>query len=167
MRITSEHHLPAPAAQIAQMFADATFIEFRGNATEARIDDTVVTGSPEAEFTVTTRRSVPAEQIPAQMRPFVGARLEIRQVEAWEPETDGVRIGSVVLEITGTPVRMTGTMRLAPHPESGTLLVYEGDLKAAVPLFASTIEQAAAQAVHSTLDQEAAAARQWLAAQSE
>lgn len=165
MRISSGHHLPASTTRIAQMLADEAFIEFRGNATEARIDDTVVTGSPEGEFTVTTRRSLPAEMIPTQMRPFVGAWLEIRQVEAWGRESNGCRTGNVVLEITGTPVRMTGQVRLEPHAESGSVLSYDGDLKAAIPLFASTIEQAAAGAVKSTIEQEAAAARDWLTEQ--
>lgn len=148
------------------MLADEAFIEFRGNATEARIEDTVVTGSPAGEFTVTTRRSLPAEMIPTQMRPFVGSRLEIRQVEAWGQETNGSRTGTIVLEITGTPVRMTGQVRLEPHPESGSVLSYEGDLKASIPLFASTIEQAAADAVKSTIEQEAAAARDWLTSEA-
>ncbi len=164
MRITSGHQLPASTAQIAQMLADEAFIKFRGNATEARIEDAVVTGSADADFTVTTRRSLPSELIPAQLRPFVGSKLEIRQVDAWEREKGGVRIGNIVLEIVGTPVRMTGKVRLEPHAETGSLLSYDGDLKAAIPLFASTIEQAAAGAVRATMDQEATAAREWLAA---
>lgn len=166
MRINSGHHLPASTAQIAQMLANEAFIEFRGRATEARIEDTVITGTPEDGFTVTIRRSLPSDLIPAQMRPFVGNRLEIRQVEAWERESDGIRTGSIVLEIIGTPVRMTGTARIEPHAESGAVLSYDGDLKAAIPLFASTIEQSAAGAVRATLDQEAAAARQWLTKQA-
>lgn len=100
MRITSGHHLQASTTRIAQMLADEAFVEFRGNATEARVEDTVVTGSPEGEFTVTTRRSLPAEIIPTQMRPFVGSHLEIRQVDAWGQESNGIRTGNIVLEIT-------------------------------------------------------------------
>ncbi len=166
MRITSGHHLPASTTQIAQMLSDEEFIEFRSNATEARIDSVVITGTPDAGFTITTRRLLPSELIPAQMRPFVGSQLEIRQVEAWDREVDGVRVGSIVLEIIGTPARMTGKSRIEQHGESGSMLSYDGDLKANIPLFASTVEKAAAEAVRTTLDQEAAAARNWLASRS-
>ena len=167
MRITSDQFLPATPQRAAQMLCDPAFIEFRSANTEARVEDSVVTGSPAGEFTLTTRRSVTADVIPAQMRAFVGERLEIRQVEAWaKPAADGTRTGTVVLEITGTPVRLTGTLALSAA-DGGSCVRYNGDLKAAVPLFAAAIEKAAATSIHSILDQETAAAREWLAAHPE
>ena len=79
MRITSDQFLPATPQRAAQMLCDPAFIEFRSANTEARVEDSVVTGSPAGEFTLTTRRSVTADVIPAQMRAFVGERLKMVQ----------------------------------------------------------------------------------------
>lgn len=164
MHISSEQRLPAAPHRIAAMLTDPEFIAFRSAASEAPVEDSVITGTPAREFTVTTRRTVTADLIPVQMRPFVGERLEIRQVEAWAAPSGEDRTGTVVLEITGTPVRMTGTVGLSATADGGSLLRHDGDLKAAVPLFAAAIEQAAATSIRSILDQETAAALQWLAA---
>ncbi|MEK8227968.1 DUF2505 family protein [Oerskovia sp. M15] len=58
--------------------------------------------------------------------------------------TGGLRRGTVSLEITGAPVRMTGTVTLEAQPDGGTRQSYVGELKATVPLFAAAVEDAAA-----------------------
>jgi hypothetical protein len=70
----------------------------------------------------------------------------------------------VVVEIAGAPVRLTGTVTLAPEGTDGAVLTYDGELKASVPLFASAVEQAAAGAVRSALQSEQDAGARWLAA---
>ncbi|MGO1318504.1 MAG: DUF2505 domain-containing protein [Cellulomonadaceae bacterium] len=162
VHLTSEHHLPASPGDVTVMFADRAFIEHKSAHSPARIEDVVITGSPDAELTVTVRRSIAAAQIPAQARAFVGERLELRQVEAWSTPSGPGRHGTVVLEVTGVPVRMTGTVSLAPDAD-GSVLRYDGEIKASIPLFGAAVAQAAASAIHSVLDQEAAAAREWLA----
>ncbi|NLF03946.1 MAG: DUF2505 domain-containing protein [Actinomycetales bacterium] len=114
-------------------------------------------------FTVTTRRSVPTDQIPAQMRSFVGASLDVRQAIAWGAEEDGIRRGSVALEIAGTPVRVTGTSHLVASPDGATVLEYDTQVRAQVPLFATAIEEAAAGAVRHALTAEEQVGLEWLA----
>src|SRR5690625_7622045 len=83
-----------------------------------------------------TRGKIPSDTIPQHMRGFVGDSLEIRQVEAWEaPAAGGRRIGTVVIEISGAPVRLTGTRRITPSADGKSCTdQIEGELKAAVPL---------------------------------
>jgi len=161
MHVTIDVPVPLPAAAYATLLRDETFVRFRTAVPGARVDDVVVTPADDEAFTVTVRRSVPATQIPPQVRSFVGSELEIRQVEAWEHAHDGGWRGTVALEITGTPVRLTGTVALAPSGGSA-VLTYDGEVRATIPLFGPAVERAAADAVRSTLAAEELRVRAWV-----
>ncbi len=161
MHLHHEQTLPLDVTAAGRLLSDADFVAHRASATGARVDDALVTGSPDSSFTVTVRRSVPSDQIPAQARAFVGDRLEIRQVEAWEPQSGDRRTGTVVLEITGTPVRLTGTLLLEASPD-GAVLRYDGELKASVPLFGAAIEKSAAEQIVRTITLEKDATAAWI-----
>ena len=167
MHVRVQLRYAADPSAVAAMLADAGYARARVEASGAAVEQADVTGDPDGAFTVTTRRSVPTDQIPAQARSFVGSTLEVRQVEAWEaPEGDAPRLGTVVVEISGVPVRLTGTVTLAADGAAGagdSTLTYDGDLKASIPLFASAVENAAAGAVRSALEAEQDAGARWLA----
>jgi len=152
----------ADPARVAAMMADVAFVEDKLRRSGALDQHAEVVGDPRTGFTVTARRRMPTDAIPAQFRSFVGSTLEVRHVEAWEPPADGERRGSVVVEIVGAPVRFTGRLRLGPTAEGAEVLV-DGDLKASVPFVAAAIEEAAAGAVQAALDAEEEAGRAWLA----
>lgn len=161
MHVTIDVPVPLPAAAYASLLRDSAFVRFRTSVPGARVDDVVVTPTDGESFTVTVRRSVSAAQIPPQVRSFVGSELEIRQVEAWDGERGGAWRGTVVLEITGTPVRMTGTVALVPSGD-GAVLTYDGDVRASIPLFGQAVERAAADAVRATLAAEELRVRAWV-----
>lgn len=162
MRVHIQIPLPGAVDEVGAMLADPAYVHAKVVASGATDHQAAVAGDAAGAFTVTTRRSMPTDQIPANMRGFLGSTLDVRQVEAWEPQLDGSRCGTVVVEISGAPVRLTGTTLLEPGPE-GSTLVYEGEVKAAIPLFAGAVEGAAAQAVRAALDAEETVARSWLA----
>ncbi|WP_340697636.1 DUF2505 domain-containing protein [Cellulosimicrobium funkei] len=164
MHLSVELRYPAPVHAVGAMLADEEFVRWRAarsGGEGAHVEQVDVTGGPDEGFTVTVRRTLPTDQIPAHVRSFVGGRLEIRQAEAWEPERDGERSGTVSLEITGAPVRLTGTVTLSPEG-GGTVERYDGEVKANVPLFGGAIEQAAAEAVRTALAAEESAGLAWL-----
>ena len=159
----------ADVARVGRMLADTGFVEDKLVASGALTHHANVVGDPDRGFTVTTRREMPTDSIPAQFRGFVGSSLEVRHVEAWEPLADGERKGSVVLEIVGAPVRFTGRLLLAPEA-AGTagdadrsVVEVDGELKASLPLFGAALEEAAAGAVRAALDAEQSAGSGWLA----
>lgn len=156
-------HYDADVARVGRMLADTEFVEDKLRASGALSHHANIVGDLDRGFTVTTRREMPTDSIPAQFRGFVGSTLEVRHVEAWEPVVDGERKGSVVLEIVGAPVRFTGRLLLASDPGGGSLVTVDGDLKATLPIFAAALEQAAAQAVQGALDAEERAGAAWLA----
>ena len=155
--------LPTGAADAARMLADPAYVHAKLRAAGAVDQQVDVTGTPDAAFTVTSRRALPTGQIPAHLRPFVGDRIDVRQVEAWEgPGDDGARTGTVVVEIAGAPVRVTGRASLAPDGPDRSVVTYDGEVKAAVPLFAAAVEEAAAATVLAALREEETVAARWL-----
>ena len=153
----------ADVARVGRMLADSEFVEDKLRASGALAHRANVVGDPARGFTVTTRREMPTDTIPAQFRGFIGSTLEVRHVEAWEPPADGERKGSVVLEIVGAPVRFTGRLQLSPGDAGGSVVAVDGELKASLPLFAAALEEAAAGAVRAALDAEERAGAGWLA----
>ena len=166
MQVKLRYAATVPA--VAAMLADPAYGHARVAASGAIAHQVDVAATPDGAFTVTTRRSMPTDQIPANFRTFVGSSLDVRQVEAWEAGSD-VRHGTVVVEITGAPVRLTGTTTIesddASTPGAGSpasVLTYDGDVRAAVPLFGAAIEEAAARAVRAALEAEQIAGNRWL-----
>ena len=168
MQVKLRYAATVPA--VAAMLADPAYGHARVVASGAVAHQVDVAATPDGAFTVTTRRSMPTDQIPANFRSFVGSSLDVRQVEVWEAGS-AVRHGTVVVEITGAPVRLTGTTTieaddasLAPGPaeQPVSILTYDGDVRAAVPLFGAAIEEAAARAVRAALEAEQIAGNRWL-----
>jgi hypothetical protein len=167
VHLSVDLHYPASLEDVTRMLASEAFVRWRAQRTggpQSLVDLADVTGSLDEGFSVVVRRTLPTDQIPGHLRAFVGSALEIRQAEVWEPAAEGSRRGTVSLEITGAPVRMTGTVSLVALPDGGTRQSYEGELKATVPLFAAAVEEAAAGAVRATLASEEQAGVEWLTA---
>lgn len=162
MHLSVTSHHDADIARVAAMLADEEFVAAKVRASGALSQQVDVVGGADESFTVTTRRQMPTADIPVHLRSLVGASLEVRQVEAWEPPEAGDRRGTVVVEILGVPVRMTGTLRLVPEPDGTTTQHYEGELKASLPLFAGPVEEHTAEAVRGAIAAETRTAEAWL-----
>ncbi|MFC8598496.1 MULTISPECIES: DUF2505 domain-containing protein [unclassified Isoptericola] len=167
MHLTVELTYAAAADDVVAMLADEAFVRWRAQrGPGGSVEQTDVTGSPATGFTIAVRRTLPTDLIPAQVRPFVGDHLEVRQAEVWEGPQGDLRRGTIAVEIAGAPVRVTGTVRLEQLPDGGTRQVYDGEVRATVPIFGAAVAEAAAAAVRSTLEAEGAAGREWLAERS-
>jgi len=165
VHLTVELTYAADADAVVAMLADESFIRWRAlRGPGGRVEQADVTGSPADGFTIAVRRTLPTDLIPAQVRPFVGDHLEVRQAEVWEAPSGDLRTGTIAVEIAGAPVRVTGTVRLEPTADGGTRQVYDGEVRATVPLFGAAVAEAAARAVRSTLEAEGAAGQEWLSA---
>lgn len=169
MHLTAQARYDGDVPTVVAMLADERFVEAKVQASGALSQHVDVVGSAGEAFTVTTRRQMPTTGIPAQFRSLVGTSLEVRQVEAWEaPDADprSARRGTVVVEILGAPVRLSGRMRLVPEDDGAATQHVEAELRATVPLFASAVEEATASAVHAAFDAEERTAAVWLSRDS-
>ena len=162
MRVEDEIRYPAPPEAVAAMLADPEFVNHKVAATHALSHDVEVVGDAAGAFTVTTRRTMPTDTLPDAARSFVGDTLEIRQVEAWEaPSPDGSRSGSLVVEVVGAPLRLTGLLALRPEGDQ-TVQSVTGDLTSSVPLLGKRLEKAAHPAFLAAIRSEAQAGTTWL-----
>jgi hypothetical protein len=112
---------------------------------------------------VTSRRALPTDQVPDAFRALVGQQITLVQTETWGPAGPaGERTGSLLVEVTGAPVRMNATLSLSPDG-TGTVERVDGELKARVPLIGGKIERGAEPAVRAAIDAEERIGQAWLA----
>lgn len=162
MRVQADIQYPAGPHEVAAMLADPAFLDRYCAATGAVRHTADVDGDADGPFTVTTVRTMPTDDFPDVARRFVGETVDIRQVDSWRAAAgDGSREGTSAVEISGTPLRLTGTLRLAAGGE-GTVEVVDGNLKASVPLIGGALEKAAEPAIRAALRKQGKVAAAWL-----
>ncbi|WP_372595156.1 DUF2505 domain-containing protein [Actinotalea sp.] len=162
MHLSAQATYDAGPDRVAVMFADPEFVRIKVLATGATAQTVDVAGTAAGAFTVTTRRQMPTTDVPPQFRALVGGNLEIREVQAWQAASGDTRHGTIVVEVTGAPVRLTGTMRMTSPRAGVTAMEISADLKASIPFFASAVEKAIADAMHSAIRAEEDAGAAWL-----
>jgi hypothetical protein len=166
VRVEDRIRYPASPAEVAEMLADPEFVERKCAATGALSHTAKVDGTADGAFTVTTTRTMPTGDLPEVARKLVGSTLELRQVEVWEAAgPDGERDGTVSVDVVGAPMRLRGTLRLAPDG-SGTVETLAGDLTASVPLLGGRLEKAAEPAFLAGVRKEHEVGSAWLASRT-
>jgi hypothetical protein len=164
VEFSTEMVFPAPAGQVAQMLATEAYVQEKIQASGATSGSVEILGSPDGAVTITTRRRLPTSDVPASYRSLVGSSIEVREVDAWEaPDDAGGRRGTLVLDVTGAPVRVTGTLELRPTSQAESVVRIAGDIKASVPFVGKTIEKAIAANVERAADVERRVGADWLA----
>lgn len=163
MHLTAEVRYPADIARVGAMLSDPEYVAAKVRASGASDQHVAVMQTAPDAFTVTTRRTMPTNGIPAQFRSLIGSSIEVRLVEAWEAQRGEERRGTIAVEILGAPVRLTGTLLLTSGDDGATTQHLEGDVRASVPLFASAVEEATARAVTEAVRAEERTAAEWLA----
>lgn len=162
MQVSAQITYPAPADAVFAMLTDREFLAEVCRATGA-LRHTVDLDDTGGDVTVTTRRDLPTDEVPDFVKRFVGETLTVVRVDRWQaPASDGSRQGTLSVEISGAPVRMTGTLALRPQGASAVQDV-DGDLKASVPLVGGKIEKAAEPAIRAGLRTEERVGKAWLA----
>jgi hypothetical protein len=163
VRLKAEIRYDADPEAVFAMLTDVAFQERKLEATKALSYEVEVEADDAGGARITTRRTMPTDRIPDVVRSAVGPTLEIVQVEDWGPgDADGAREGTLRVEVTQAPVRLTGTLRLGPQ-NGGTLEIVDGDLKARIPLIGGKMERAAEPAVMAAIEAEERTGQAWLA----
>ncbi len=163
VRVTADMIYRADPASVFAMLTDQAFQERKVGTISKGAWDVQVQREGESAVIV-SHRTLPPEVIPDAFRAMISTTITITQTEKWGPAApDGSRSGSIDVELSGAPVRLTGTLSLAPTPDGGCREQVVGELKAKVPLFGSKIEKAAEPAVRAAIDAEGRIGAQWLA----
>jgi len=145
MNVAASYELPASATRVAELLADQEFAQTAaGGPGQA---ETEVRHMEDGGFTMTLRRPVPVEDLPAALRAMARGSLELRQAMVWQPAApDGARNATMAGEVVGAPAKMEGTLQLEPTAQ-GCRLSIDGQVKASIPLMGAAIEQAGANMV--------------------
>ena len=163
MRLSAEIRYEAGPQAVFTMLTDPAFQDRKCKATGALQHDVEIEEFEDGGATVTTRRTMPTDQVPDFVRTFVGQTLNVVQIDDWgAPAADGSREGTVVVEIQGAPVRLAGALALEPDG-GGTRERIDGDLKASVPLVGGKIERAVEPALQAAIRVEQREGAAWLA----
>ena len=147
-----------------EVFAMITDITFQGQVFERlRVHSyDVVVGDAGDDLRVRFHWQTQASDVPVVARRFVGNTLELAQVKVWHrPDANGAREADVDGEVTGVPVKVSGTTRIVPDGR-GTTQAFGLQVTASVPMVGKGIEQVVADAVRVRLEKKFEVARAWL-----
>lgn len=159
---------PVGPDEALAMRSDREFINRSISATGALRHTAEVVESSEGSVTITSRRAMPTDQVPASFRAFVGEAIDLRVVEAWNPpDADGARTGTLALEIIGAPVHVSANLSVRASGTGGCRQSVDGTITAQVPIFSRPIEEAAQAAVLRGLEAERTVSREWIAKQGD
>ena len=164
MEFSAQVTFPASAEVVARMITTEAYVLEKVAAAGSPPGQVEIIRSPDGTITITTRHHVAANQVPATYRSLVGRHLDVHQVDVWEAAgPGGSRRGTLAIEVAGAPVRVTGTLALAPSAGDESTLHLAGTIKASVPFIARTIEKAIADRVDHAVDIERGVGLRWLA----
>jgi hypothetical protein len=158
LKVTASYD--ASPEEIFAIISDATFREQACQQTKALSYDVKVSDAGSDKI-VRVQREMASNGVPDIARKFVGQTLTVVQTETWHPAgADGSRDADVEGEISGTPVTLKGTARLAA--EGGkTIQAMELDVKVAVPLIGKKIEPFVVDAIRAGLLKEHQLGHAW------
>ena len=162
MQFTHRHVFAASLDRVVGMFADPEFVAQRSAGIGTGDGESWVDGTADGAFTVSIRRVVASETIPAEFRSFVGRDLHVRYTEVWEPPSGADRVGTFAVEIQGAPGHAAGAVGLAPYGDTTEFLA-TGEVKVSIPLVGGMVEKVVVEAVVKGLPQELDSADDWLA----
>ncbi len=161
MRITEKIDYPAGPEAVFAMLTSEAFQERKcaeAGALSHDVDITQTAGGAR----IVTNRDLPTDGLPDFAKSMVGNRLAITETYVWAAAGgEGSRPGTLTVEVAGAPVALHATVRMAPGG-SGTTIVIDGDLKAAIPLFGGKVEKASAPAVIDAILGEQRTGTAWL-----
>jgi hypothetical protein len=165
METSESFSYPADVESVFQLLGDEEFLKEKYSSLGQR--DFTITAHEESEDgrRLSTTRVVDSD-IPSFAKLILGATNTLVQTEEWfAPEAGGARNGRWAVEISGSPVRMGGTLRLEPQGEH---CVYQISVAvtASVPLIGGKIADFAGGQAVDLLRQENRFSAEWLARRS-
>lgn len=156
MHVTHTATFDAPAGEVYAMLTDPAFREYAAAATGVLKADVTVERSGEGHV-VTIDQVQPTEGVPAFARKFAGETTRAIQVETWSSPT----AGTLSVQTPGRPTELSGRYRLE-ESAGRTTQVFEGEIKAKVPLIKDKLEKLIAQLFLEGREKEQAAGAAWL-----
>lgn len=152
---------PATTERVAAMLADPQYLRQRLGRIGLEEADVAARGRG---FVSTLSGTVPPSRLPQAAARFVRSAVGFTLSESWdEPADDGSRRGSLDVTVSGAPVRLGASSRLAASSPQSTRLTMDLELSVSVPLIGRTLEDKAMGMVGAVVADEEKRAAAWLA----
>lgn len=159
--LTTTMHFATDPAHAYAMVTNADYATARAEHTEGTGVTVSVTGDPAV---VVSRRTLPIpEELPSFAKSLVGDGIVVEETHTWgAAAADGTRVADLTLVFPSMPVKVVGTMTLAPSG-AGTDVTMNVSITANMPMVGPVIEQGVKAQIRSATAQEEAFAATWLA----
>ncbi|KUM29631.1 DUF2505 domain-containing protein [Glutamicibacter mishrai] len=162
MTLNASTQIGHPAQQVIATLSDRGFAEHLTKVANGTLNEFTVDGDIAGAFTLTTVRAVPTDRVPDIARKFVGASIEITQVEKWSaPDAAGSRSATVQITVGGVPVTVSGTEQLTGQGEVSELAV-DAKVSSSIPFIGGKLASAAEPYIGKALNLQAAQVNAWL-----
>ena len=115
-------------------------------------------GQPDGAVVVTTQRVVPL-QVPSFAKRVLSPKQSVTQTDTWSAtDAQGGRRGTFTVEAKGTPVKISGTMRLQPTDDHACTDTMDVSIDCSVPLIGGKLADFVSGDTRRALDHE----RDWV-----
>ena len=133
MKVVSMHTYAAPPDVVFDAMTDPAVLAEKYAALGHRNIEIIEHSASRVGVAVHSRRDVPMD-VPGFARRLLSPTNTVEQRDTWGPATaDGSRTGTWEVTARGVPVKVGGTLRLAPAA-NGTIVEIRGDVTSSVPL---------------------------------
>ncbi len=154
MKITRSTTLPAGVEDAFAVIASQEHQEAKLAAQSERSSATITDRPGGGGVEVSTERQLSTQEMTGPVASMVGSTLTITEKQLWgQPAADGSRSADLTIAVSGVPVRLAGTIVLAPAGTQSSLTV-DADLTCSMPFVGKKVETAAAPAIEESFDLE-------------
>lgn len=156
MKVTHTVTYEAPASEVYAMLVDPDFRRHAARATGVTSVEVEIRAEGEGHV-VRIDQVQPTAGVPAFARKFAGESTRVVQVETWATPLDG----TLEVQTPGRPAEITGSYTLEEDGDR-TRHVFDGQVKAKVPLIRDRLEKLMAELFTQGRDKEQEAGAAWL-----
>lgn len=154
MKVASRHTYPAPPDKVFAMMTTPDTLVAKYTALGHDKIEIVEHTATKGAVQVRSRREVPME-VPGFAKKFLSPKNTVEQHDRWTaPSADGIRTGTWEVVARGVPVKVGGTLRMAPAAKGATLVEIVGEVSCSVPLLGGKLASFVGGDVQRTLDAE-------------
>lgn len=155
MHLSYRHTYDASTDAVVALMANPAFLADVAEHAGATSHDVRVEGA-------TTHMEMSLEA-PREVAKFVGSTIRVTQSLTWgAPDAEGVRRGTVDIQVAGVPVTAAASALLTPTGPNSCVGTYEGELSVRIPFVGKKVEAMVAPSINDAFDGIERRSKEWL-----
>lgn len=155
MHLSYRHTYDASTDTVVALMANPAFLADVAEHAGATSHDVRVEGA-------TTHMEMSLEA-PREVAKFIGNTIRVTQSLTWgDPDGEGVRRGTVDIQVAGVPVNASASALLTPTGPNSCVGTYEGELNVRIPFVGKKVETMVAPSINDAFDGIERRSKEWL-----